>query len=138
MSEITYCARNRDNLKINNGMWRWFSWEISRKSAMDYLIKVKGTPFMLAVETILGRATRCLSFFMRGRAWLKKCHWFKSGRTKKKSHRKPSCTFNDSFSRFIPFGNGFSKMLRRSQRAYGHGNNNLFHQKKNVLLSTLK
>ena len=51
----TYCTREHDSLKISNGKWYWFSQSIGGRSALDYLIKVRGTPFKKAVETIVGR-----------------------------------------------------------------------------------
>lgn len=51
----TYCTREHDSLKISNGKWYWFSRGIGGRSALDYLIKVKGIPFMEAVEAIVGR-----------------------------------------------------------------------------------
>ena len=51
----TYCTREHDSLKISNGKWYWFSQSIGGRSALDYLIKVRGTPFKEAVETIVGR-----------------------------------------------------------------------------------
>lgn len=52
----TYSTREHDSLKISNGKWCWFSRGIGGRSAMDYLIKVKGIPFTEAVGMILGRA----------------------------------------------------------------------------------
>lgn len=52
----TYCTQEHDSLKISNGMWYWFSRGIGGRSALDYLIKVKGIPFTEAVGMILGRA----------------------------------------------------------------------------------
>ena len=52
----TYCTREHDSLKISNGKWCWFSRGIGGTSALDYLIKVKGIPFMEAVERIVGQA----------------------------------------------------------------------------------
>ena len=52
----TYCTRAHDSLKISNGKWYWFSRGIGGRSALDYLIKVKGIPFTEAVGMILGRA----------------------------------------------------------------------------------
>ena len=52
----TYCTREHDSLKINNGKWYWFSRGIGGRSALDYLIKVKRIPFTEAVGMILGRA----------------------------------------------------------------------------------
>lgn len=51
----TYCIREHDSLKISNGKWFWFSRGIGGRSALDYLIKVKGIPFTEAVGMILGR-----------------------------------------------------------------------------------
>ncbi len=51
-----YCTREHDSLKISNGKWYWFSRGIGGRSALDYLIKVKGIPFKEAVGMILGRA----------------------------------------------------------------------------------
>lgn len=51
-----YCTREHDSLKISNGKWYWFSRGIGGRSALDYLIKVKGIPFTEAVGMILGRA----------------------------------------------------------------------------------
>ena len=52
----TYCTREHDSLKISIGKWCWFSRGIGGRSALDYLIKVKGIPFTEAVGMILGRA----------------------------------------------------------------------------------
>ena len=51
----TYCTHEHDSLKISNGKWYWFSRGIGGRSALDYLIKVKGIPFTEAVEVIVGR-----------------------------------------------------------------------------------
>ncbi len=55
VSGNTWCTREHDSLKISNGKWHWFSRGIGGRSALDYLIKVRGYPFLMAVETILGR-----------------------------------------------------------------------------------
>ena len=55
----TYCTREHDSLKISNGKWYWFSRGIGGRSALDYLIKVKGIPFMEAVEAIPPPAAPC-------------------------------------------------------------------------------
>ena len=52
-----YCTRTHDSLKISNGKWYWFSRGIGGKTALDYLIKVKGFSFTHAVETILAKTT---------------------------------------------------------------------------------
>lgn len=51
-----YCTRTHDSLKISNGKWCWHSRGIGGRSALDYLIKVKGLSFTDAVEQIMGRA----------------------------------------------------------------------------------
>lgn len=53
ISENTYCTKEHDSLKISNGKWHWFSQGIGGRSALDYLMKVKGYSFIQAVETIL-------------------------------------------------------------------------------------
>lgn len=52
----TYCTREHDSLKISNGKWYWFSRGIGGVSALDYLVKVKGIPFVQAVEQLSGQA----------------------------------------------------------------------------------
>ena len=55
VSGNTYCTKEHDSLRISNGKWCWFSRGIGGRSALDYLIKVKGIPFTQAAEIILGR-----------------------------------------------------------------------------------
>lgn len=54
-SRNTYCTRTHDSLKISNGKWMWWSQGIGGKSALDYLIKVRGLSFVEAVESIVGK-----------------------------------------------------------------------------------
>ena len=54
ISHDTWCTKEHDSLKISNGKWHWFSRHIGGKTALDYLIKVKGIPFVNAVEIITG------------------------------------------------------------------------------------
>ena len=56
VSGNTWCTREHDSLKISNGKWNWFSRGIGGRSALDYLVKVRGYPFSDAVGIILGRA----------------------------------------------------------------------------------
>ena len=49
-----YCTRTHDSLKISNGMWMWWSRGIGGRSALDYLIKVRGMDFTEAVQRIVG------------------------------------------------------------------------------------
>jgi len=47
-----YCTRTHDSLKISHGKWCWWSRHIGGRSALDYLIKVKGEAFTDAVERL--------------------------------------------------------------------------------------
>ena len=49
-----YCTVTHDSLKISHGMWCWNSRGVGGKTALDYLIKVRGLPFVRAVETLCG------------------------------------------------------------------------------------
>jgi len=44
-----YCLKSHDSFKISNGMWHWYSQNIGGRTAVDYLIKVKGYSFPEAV-----------------------------------------------------------------------------------------
>ena len=52
----TYTTRTHDSLKISNGKWMWWSRGIGGRTALDYLIKVRGYSFIEAVEIIAGQA----------------------------------------------------------------------------------
>lgn len=54
IKDNVYSTKEHDSLKISNGMWNWWSQGIGGKSALDYLIKVRGMDFQQAVETIIG------------------------------------------------------------------------------------
>lgn len=60
VSGNVFSTVEHDSLIINNGKWCWFSRQIGGKSALDYLIKVKGIPFRDAVERIIGNITEPL------------------------------------------------------------------------------
>ena len=49
-----YCTRTHDSLKISCGLWCWNSRGIGGRTALDYLIKVRGLDFTEAVETLCG------------------------------------------------------------------------------------
>jgi len=49
-----YSTRSHDSLKISHGKWCWNSRGIGGRSALDYLIKVRGLPFVDAVKTLCG------------------------------------------------------------------------------------
>ena len=52
----TYTTKTHDSLKISNGKWMWWSRGIGGRSALDYLIKVRGYDFIQAVQTIAEQA----------------------------------------------------------------------------------
>jgi hypothetical protein len=68
VSGDTYCTKEHDSLRISNGKWHWFSHGFGGRSALDYLIKVKGLTFTQAVETILGRSSDRPPIFYRQKA----------------------------------------------------------------------
>ena len=53
LSSNVYTTRTHDSLKISNGKWYWWSRSIGGRSALDYLIAVKGMRFQDAVSYIL-------------------------------------------------------------------------------------
>ena len=48
----TFTTKTHDSLKISNGRWMWWSQGIGGRSALDYLIKVRGMAFTEAVEQL--------------------------------------------------------------------------------------
>ena len=54
-SRNTYHTRTHDSLKINNGMWYWFSRNIGGKNALEYLIQVEEYKFTDAVSHLLNQ-----------------------------------------------------------------------------------
>lgn len=56
-SRNTYTTKTHDSLKISNGKWMWWSRGIGGKSALDYLIKVRGMDFVEAVQIIMGNGS---------------------------------------------------------------------------------
>ena len=58
LSDNVYCTRSHDSLKISNGAWMWWSTGIGGYTAIDYLIKVRGLPFIEAVERICDHRER--------------------------------------------------------------------------------
>ncbi|MEG2624431.1 MAG: DUF3991 and TOPRIM domain-containing protein [Clostridia bacterium] len=50
----SYQTRTHDSLKISNGLWNWYSRGIGGKTALDYLIHVKGMDFVSAVQALYG------------------------------------------------------------------------------------
>lgn len=57
-----FCTVTHDSLKISNGKWHWTTRGFGGKTALDYLIKVRGMDFVEAVRTLDdGRAAPSLS-----------------------------------------------------------------------------
>ncbi len=48
-----YCLIEHDSLKISNGMWHWFSQNKGGKTALDFLVHVRGMGFVDAVRTLM-------------------------------------------------------------------------------------
>jgi len=87
LSSNQYCLRSHDSFKISpkdgTWLWYWYSQEIGGRSAVDYLIKVKGYSFVDAVKEV-NRVMkgRNPSFFME--------------KTSEKVFRvPPRCRYND-------------------------------------------
>lgn len=59
-----YHTVSHDSLKISNGKWHWHSRGTGGRTALDYLVRVRGMGFVEAVETLSGGMT-CAA---RGRA----------------------------------------------------------------------
>lgn len=49
-----YCTVSHDSLKISNGKWHWHSRGIGGRTALDYLVRVRGMDFVPAVEVLCG------------------------------------------------------------------------------------
>lgn len=49
-----YCTKTHDSLKISNGKWCWNSRGLGGRTALDYLIKVRGMNFVDTVEVLCG------------------------------------------------------------------------------------
>lgn len=54
-SRNTFHTRTHDSLKINNGMWYWFSRGIGGKTALEYLIQVEEYSFTDAIGHLLNQ-----------------------------------------------------------------------------------
>lgn len=59
MSE--YCTKSHDSLRISNGKWHWHSRGIGGRTALDYLIKVRGMEFVDAVLLLCGENVRTIA-----------------------------------------------------------------------------
>lgn len=56
-----YRTVSHDSLKISNGRWNWHSQGIGGRTALDYLIKVRGMGFVEAVEMLCGERGAVIS-----------------------------------------------------------------------------
>ena len=54
ISPNVYSTKSHGSLKISNGKWMWWAQNIGGISALDYLSKVEGVPFVEAVKYLLG------------------------------------------------------------------------------------
>lgn len=53
INQNNYTTKTHDSLKISNGLWNWFSAGIGGKTALEYLIQVKGYKFIEAANHIM-------------------------------------------------------------------------------------
>lgn len=54
-SKNTFHTRTHDSLKINNGMWYWFSRGVGGRTALEYLIQVEEFSFTEAVSHLINQ-----------------------------------------------------------------------------------
>ena len=52
ISSNTYTTKTHDSLKLSNGMWMWWSRGVGGRSAVDYLMIVRGMTFIEAISQI--------------------------------------------------------------------------------------
>lgn len=55
INEHIYSTREHDSLKISNGLWFWWSRGIGGRSALDFLVKVRGMDFTDAMEVLANK-----------------------------------------------------------------------------------
>lgn len=55
-----YCTVSHGSLKISNGKWHWHSRGIGGRTALDYLVKVRGMDFVAAVEALCGERGKAI------------------------------------------------------------------------------
>ena len=73
VSANVYSTVEHDSLIINNGKWCWFSRGIGGRSALDYLIKVRGLSFPDAVARLIGNPPETLPVAIRPPPDTSKC-----------------------------------------------------------------
>jgi len=52
LGENSYTTKTHDSLKLSNRRWYWWSQGFGGRSALDYLVKVKGMTFLDAVSRL--------------------------------------------------------------------------------------
>lgn len=57
-----YCCRDHDSLKMDHGLWYWYSRGFGGRTALDYLIRVRDMSFKDAVELIIGGVANAPAF----------------------------------------------------------------------------
>ncbi len=66
----TYTTRTHDSLKISNGKWMWWSQRTGGRSALDYLIKVRGYSFLERLKCLQnGQIFSRLFLYLRMFRW---------------------------------------------------------------------
>ena len=60
-----YRTVTHGSLVISNGKWVWNRAGVGGRSALDYLIRVRGMGFVEAVETVLGSRAAPVSFLLQ-------------------------------------------------------------------------
>lgn len=65
VSPTTFCTKEHDSLKISNGKWYWWSRGIGGRSALDFLIKVRGMTFLDAAEHLIQGGTALAPAFQQ-------------------------------------------------------------------------
>lgn len=58
---VEYCTKSHDSLRISNGKWHWHSRGIGGRTALDYLIKVRGMEFVDAVALLCGESVEAIA-----------------------------------------------------------------------------
>lgn len=56
-----YRTKSHDSLRISNGKWHWHSRGIGGRTALDYLIKVRGMEFVDAVSLLCGESVEAIA-----------------------------------------------------------------------------
>ena len=114
ITKDTYTTKNHDSLKISNGKWYWWTKGVGGRSALDYLVIVKGMSFIEAVG-LLSSGTYLSSVY-----GLDNKNSYPSGHGKKKEKQQkpfsppaPSCNNNSAIKYLV--GRGISRNIIENQ-----------------------